>query len=369
MALSGRATPDGTRRFVSRFDAVRESRGYREAWGCSLSSIGLGTYLGSVSREQDAGYLEAAKAAVAGGVNVLDTAINYRHQRSERVLGQALSSFVEGGGAREEVFVSTKGGYLALDADLEDPHQAVHDDYVESGLVTPETLVVDAHCMAPDYLKDQIRRSRQNLALETLDLYYVHNPETQLAQVDRKTFDARLKQAFVALEQAIQRGEIARYGLATWQGLRAPVDHKAHLGLERIVTLAEEAAAEAGAENHGLQAVQAPLNLMMPEAVTVKNQKVAGETVSLAHAVEKLGLGWFTSASIMQGKLAEGLPFRLRDQIGAVGDAAQTALQATRSAPGVTSALVGMAQKKHVESALDLLVGSPPGASGVWPGG
>ncbi len=367
MALSGRAGPDGTRRFVSRFDAIRESRGFREVWDCSLSCVGLGTYLGSVSQEQDRGYLEAAQAALAGGINVLDTAINYRHQRSERVLGEALRAFVEDGGSREEVFVSSKGGYLALDADLEDPHAAVHEEYVASGLVTPENLVVDAHCMGPGYLKEQIRRSRRNLGLETLDLYYVHNPETQLAQVDRETFETRLRDAFVALEQAVGKGQIARYGVATWQGLRAPVDHKAHLGLQRIVALAEEAAREAGNDTHGLAAVQAPLNLMMPEAVTLKNQVVGGETVSLAQAVQKLDLAWFTSASIMQGKLAEGLPLRLRDQIGAVGDAAQTALQATRSAPGVTSALVGMAQRKHVESALDLLTGSPPGASGVWP--
>lgn len=369
MTFPGRADPEGTKRFVSRFDAIRESRGYRSLWGLSLSSVGLGTYLGAVSNEVDAGYREAARAALAGGINVLDTAINYRHQCSERVLGEVLQEYVEAGGSREEYFVATKGGYVPLDAGKEDPHHAVQEEYVDSGLVTPENMVVDAHCMAPEYLEDQIRRSRRNLGLKTLDLYYVHNPETQLAQVDRGRFEKRLSQAFLALEQAVKREEIARYGIATWQGLRAPADHKAHLGLERIVALAEEAAREAGNGSHGFAAVQAPLNLMMPEAVTVRNQKVGDEVVSLAEAVGRLGLGWFTSASIMQGKLAEGLPFRLRDQIGAVGDAAQTALQAARSAPNVTSALVGMGQKKHVDAALELLAGSPPGAMGIWPQG
>ena len=42
------------------------------------------------------------------------------------------------------------------------------------------------HCMSPAYLENQIERSRRNLGMETIDLFYVHNPESQLA-----TFPAR----------------------------------------------------------------------------------------------------------------------------------------------------------------------------------
>ena len=369
--IEGQATPEGTRGYQVRHPQVREAHGYRKSGDLQVSSIGLGTYLGEVSPERDEGYKAAIVAALSGGINVVDTAINYRHQRSERVIHEALREFFEADedpeGRREEVFVATKGGYLPLDGDVEDPHKKVQEDYVESGLVTPETLMVDAHCMEPAYLEDQIGRSRRNLGLETIDLYYVHNPETQLAQVAPQVFEKRLGQAFLALEKNVAAGRIGHYGVATWAGLRAPLDHKAHLSLERMLAAAQDATREAGHEQHHFAAVQAPLNLGMPEAVTEATQRVGDETMPLCRAVQHLGLSWFTSASLMQGKLAEGIPFRLQSMIGAVGDAAQTALQATRSAPGVTSALVGMSSRRHVESALGLLRSSPPGASGVWP--
>jgi aryl-alcohol dehydrogenase-like predicted oxidoreductase len=364
--IPGRATSDGTRAYVSRFPEAREAHAFREVFGLQISSVGLGTYLGEVSKEKDAGYKEAAVAALGEGINVLDTAINYRHQRSERVLAETIREFIGNGGRREEVFVSTKGGYLPLDADVDDPHKKVQEDYIDSGLVTPENLVVDAHCMDAAYLKDQIERSRTNLGLETIDLYYLHNPETQLAQLAPEVFDERMRSAFVALEEAVEAGAIARYGLATWAGLRAPLEHKAHLSLERVIEIAGEAAGQVGRSEHSFKAVQAPLNLMMPEAVTANTQQVEGVEVPLTRAAERLGLAFFASASIMQGRLAEGLPLKLSQMIGAVGDAAQTALQATRSAPGVTTALVGMSQKRHVEAALEVLQ-VVPGASGVWP--
>ena len=55
-----------------------------------LSSIGIGTYLGEPDAATDRGYAQAVVAAVEGGINVIDSAINYRFQRSERSIGAAL---------------------------------------------------------------------------------------------------------------------------------------------------------------------------------------------------------------------------------------------------------------------------------------
>lgn len=53
-----------------------------------------------------------------GGINVIDTAINYRYMRSERVVGAAIKYLIDNHSfSREELFVSSKIGYLPEDSD------------------------------------------------------------------------------------------------------------------------------------------------------------------------------------------------------------------------------------------------------------
>jgi len=54
--------------------------------------LGLGTYLGADDGETDVLYQDAIVRALELGVNVLDTAVNYRHQRSERAIRTALAT-------------------------------------------------------------------------------------------------------------------------------------------------------------------------------------------------------------------------------------------------------------------------------------
>ena len=72
--------------------------------------------------------------------------------------------------------------------------------------------------MAPAYLEDQIERSRANLALETIDLYYLHNIESQRTALPTKAFRERLAKAVGALEGAVSSGRIGAWGIATWDG-------------------------------------------------------------------------------------------------------------------------------------------------------
>src|SRR2546429_6472970 len=57
-------------------------------------------------------------------------------------------------------------------------------EYIQPGIFTAKDLAAGSHCMAPKFLKDQLGRSLKNLRVECLDVYYLHNPETQL---DRKS--------------------------------------------------------------------------------------------------------------------------------------------------------------------------------------
>src|SRR5690348_11394935 len=119
--LPGRATPQATKDYAARF-APRAAHGYfREAAGAlTVSSIGMGTYLGEADAATDRRYTEAAIAAGEGGINFIDTAINYRLQRSERSVGEALRALVARGYKREEFVVCTKARFLTPDAAMPD---------------------------------------------------------------------------------------------------------------------------------------------------------------------------------------------------------------------------------------------------------
>ena len=89
--IAGSATAQGTLRYAARFQGRSAPGHFREIPGGKvLSSIGIGTYLGEPDPCDRQGYAQAIVAAVEGGINVIDSAINYRFQRSERSIGAAL---------------------------------------------------------------------------------------------------------------------------------------------------------------------------------------------------------------------------------------------------------------------------------------
>src|ERR1043165_5235374 len=219
---SGFATADGTARYAQRFPQARP--GFRRAeWvqgisDLTLSSMGIGTYLGETDDASDRSYMAAISEALLSGINVVDAAINYRHQRSERNVGMVLTKLIEAGQLRrDEVLVCTKAGYLSFDGVMPpDPRAYFMKEYVEAGILSPTEIAGGMHCMAPKFLADQLERSRRNLGLETIDVFYVHNPETQLATVAPTQFVERLTNAFRELEKAALAGKIRWYGVASW---------------------------------------------------------------------------------------------------------------------------------------------------------
>jgi aryl-alcohol dehydrogenase-like predicted oxidoreductase len=366
--IYGCATEEGTKRYCGRFEKHHQAGHFRRAsWvpGAGelwLSSIGMGTYLGDPTAELDAAYIEAAIAALQSGTNVLDTAINYRHQRSERNLGAALQQLIHAGTLnRDEVLVCTKAGFLSFDHDMpSDPREYFMREYIEPGLVGPDELAGGMHCMAPRYLENQMQRSLANLGLETLDVFYVHNPESQLGSVSFEIFRRRLLEAFQTLERAVADGKIRYYGTATWNGYRIPSGQVGYMSLEGVVEIAREA----GGENHHFRFAQVPFNLAMPEAYGLHNQGYKGQALSLLEVARQLGVLVVGSATLHQGALTEGLPDFIHQRLGFSHDW-QNAIQFARSAPGLTTALVGMSQKRHVQANL-AVASRPPAAVEEW---
>jgi aryl-alcohol dehydrogenase-like predicted oxidoreductase len=351
-SLFGRATAEGTARFVARHSGDADETFYRPVGEVWLSSIGIGTYLGNWDRETDSGYRESVERAVALGCNVIDTAANYRFQRSERAIGSALSNLCNAGGiGRDELVICTKGGYLPFDGEPPtDVRSYIEETFVRPGIAEFGDFVGGSHCMAPGYLQNQIDQSRRNLNLDCLDVYYLHNPESQLGAVSRDEFAVRLRAAFTLFEQNIAAGKIGAYGVATWNGFRVPANARDYHSLEQMEAIAREVAGE----KHGFRFIQLPYNLAMPEALVSANQTVAGQELSTLEAALELGITAIASGTISQGKLARGLPPELKQMLAADGTDAQAGIQFTRSAPGVTTALVGMSRVSHVDENLQL---------------
>ncbi len=348
MKLAGYATVEGTRRYGDRLVAAGAAHaGHFRA----LSTIGLGTYLGKHDGATDELYQSAIKQAVKAGCNVIDSAINYRCQRSERTIGQALAELIKDGTCRrDEVLIATKGGFIPYDgAPPRDSYAYMQKTFIMPGIFSSSDVVADCHCMTPTYLRHQIDSSLANFGLACLDVYYLHNPEIQLEQVTRDEFMTRMRAAFETLEAAVAQGKLRVYGTATWDGYRVSPKARGHLSLEALVRLAEEV----GGTDHHFRVIQLPYNLGMPEALTWQTQSFNGVTVSLLEAAKALNIYVMISAPILQGRLARGLPAGLPQALGE-GTDAQRALQFVRSTPGIGTALVGMKQADHVRENLTL---------------
>ncbi|MFB6211371.1 MAG: aldo/keto reductase [Halobacteriales archaeon] len=339
------ATNAATRAYRERFQGAFGRAYFRRFADSVVSSIGIGTYLGEPTDAVDDRYRGAITEAIENGINVIDTAINYRHQRSERAVGAAVSAADVD---REALLLATKGGFIPFDGSQPaDPGQYIRSEYLDSGLIDRADLVRGSHCLAPAFIDDQLDRSLANLDVETIDLYYVHNPETQLEAHDRTTVYDQLEAIFEQLERRVNAGDIRHYGVATWNAFRVHTEHKHYLSLAEVIGRARSAAETVGNDASHLRAVQLPFNVEMADAFTVTAQSGAEGDQSALWFAREADIDVFTSASIGQGALAEELPPSVAAELA--GDSTvQRAINFARSAPGVTAALVGMSRPEHV---------------------
>lgn len=366
--FQGFATAGGTERFAARFPRLQRAGHFRQPKDVSgpnelwFSSLGLGTYLGEPDQASDQLYTQAVETALRSGINVIDSAINYRHQRSERSIGAALQNLIDSGAIqRDEVIVCTKAGYLSFDGTVPaDPRAYFMKEYVDTGVLNPSDLAGGAHCMAPRYLENQLERSRNNLGLETIDVFYIHNPESQLGNVPHNTFRARLQDAFATMEKAVRDSKIRWYGIASWNSFRVSNSEQPFISLATCLEIAQQV----GGDQHHFRFIQLPFNLGMPEAFALPVQSDGNQNLSSLEFIRDHGMAGIASASLYQGRLTHDLPPWLAEKFGMSTDA-ERALQFARSAPGILTALVGMGKPAHVHENIRTTL-APPLSSDVF---
>ena len=347
--IAGSATTNGTANFAKRTPKVAKNH-FKQFAGLTLSSIGIGTYLGNVDDSTDVLVKEAIKKSVMAGVNVIDTAINYRSQKAERSVGCAVIELIqEGTISRDELFISTKNGYITNDGDVkEDFWENIQNVLVKPGIIKSGDISSGYHCMTIPYLQDQLNRSLRNLGVECIDLMYLHNAaEGQLQDISKEEFMKKMRDVFEFYESQRKSGKIRYYGMATWDCFRVPQDHAQYISIFDVIRLAREV----GGIDNGFRFIQLPYNMYFDQALTLKNQVLDGDHCTILQASVKLGIGVFASVPLMQAKL---LAPNVLPEFGGLLRPSHRALQFVRSTPGIIAPVVGQKSPEHIEENLQL---------------
>lgn len=346
------ATLEGTEKFF-RFHSIHSDK-KRQLDSLWVSALGAGTYLGDCDEKTDQFYERALISAVSHGVNFFDTANNYRGGRSEKVIGKVLKELEELAIPRDQIVLSTKGGFIPCDDDLENYETYIRSHYIEKGIIGINDIIAHCHCLTPRFIEHELEKSLRHLNVSCLDIYYIHNPEMQCSEITENEFDERMYKLFELMEKKVQENKIRRYGLATWNGFRMKAGAKSLLNLPKLVEFARKIAGE----KHHFKALQLPYNLVMLEAIKMRNQnslvKDDEEKINFIKSAKEHKMSVMVSAPLMQSQLLN-LPRRIFDELPSQTTSLQKALQFVVSTPDVTSAMVGMKGASHVHENVKVL--------------
>jgi aryl-alcohol dehydrogenase-like predicted oxidoreductase len=297
-AISGYATAEGTARYARRFmDPPTASDHPEQAYVCfgatglTNSRLGFGCYRVDSS---DPEYAAAMRKALQEGINVIDTSTNYMDGDSERLVGSILRELTAGRQLlRDELIVVSKIGYVQG----ENLKQARARE--QAGTPYPDMVKYGDgiwHCIHPEFLADQLTASLDRLALETLDVCLLHNPEYFLSEAarhgnqdlerHRELFYRRIEEAFSYLETQVATGRIGWYGVSSNTVTAVAHDSEA-TSLTRFVEAAERGALVHGHSSHHFAVLQCPMNLFEAGAFFIPNTGADSKETVLEAAAQR----------------------------------------------------------------------------------
>jgi len=348
------ATTQNTLNFAKKFSTYKDF--YIKHNDLIFSKLGLGTFNAEPYKEENYvfHYIESVKQAVRSGINLIDTASNYRYSQSEKEIGIALHEMMSDEEVkREELIICSKGGFIQLDFPFpQNPYEWIESNIIEQNLATKDDIELDQHCMTPDFLEWSCRRSLDNLGVKSLDIYFLHNPEMQFLKLGEKKFYKMIEKIFERFEKLRDEGLFSSYGVAVWNGFSSKTDEL--ISLEKLVSIAQNA----GGSKHGFKYIQSPFNMGKTDIYTQSTQSVNESTCTLLQAAHRLGIGVISSSSLLQMNLFKS---SFTPECGVILDESMTlssdiqlALQFVRSTPGIISSLFGSVVPLHVKQNVDI---------------
>jgi aryl-alcohol dehydrogenase-like predicted oxidoreductase len=142
------------------------------------------------------------------------------------------------------------------------------------------------HCIAPDFLADQLTASLERLAFPSVDVLLLHNPEYFLTDAAhrgvprdeaRAAFYERIRRALKHLESEVAAGRIGAYGISS-NTFVVPRDNEDAVSLERVLENA----------GPGFAVVQLPFN---PLETGAREPIHTADGRSVLDVAKKAGLG------------------------------------------------------------------------------
>ncbi len=226
-----------------------------------MSSFAFGTYRVS---DQNPLHIQALKEALYSGVKLIDTSSNYTDGGAERAIAKALGSIED---EYRDVEIVSKFGYI------QGTNMLLHKEnsFEEVVEYSPECY----HSIAPSFMRDQLKRSLERLELNKIDCYLLHNPEYYIYDAVKRNIPKeerleelykRIYKVFVALEQEVANETIGSYGISS-NSFSKESSADDFLPYEDLITLAKNAAIEAGNEKHSFTTIQLPINLLEQEGL------------------------------------------------------------------------------------------------------
>jgi len=140
-----------------------------------VSAVGFGSWVTGGSNwgaADDAGSIDAIRAAIDSGVNLIDTAPVYGAGHAEELVGKAVA------GRREQVVLSTKCGLLIDER--------------------------NRRSLAPDSIRREADASLRRLGTDVIDVYFCHWPDK----------DTPIEESVGALADLRDQGKIRAFGLS-----------------------------------------------------------------------------------------------------------------------------------------------------------
>ncbi len=354
--LTGSATPAASEAWCKEHE-LQNHEACGTIDGLHVSRIGWGTNSGEVKNIVDLKYESALPLVIEGGINLIDTSPAYRCRRSQLAVGKALQRVVSRGMIRrEELVLVTQAGWLAFDRKEEEPAPFLNKRLLPELKLQASDFVGSVWSLHPDWIRYQYTLACKLLQVEHCDVLLLSAPEVGLRKGDRQQWLEELRQAFHCCEGLRKEGRIRCWGIATLDGFRVDAKGRTMLELQELLDLAQGV----GGTDHGFRVLQLPFSLGQLDLLNATQRNG-----TLIEVIERAGLALLGALPLGQGQLTVGLPGSLQAAFGNLVSDAQRALQFARSAPALTSTLVGMKTREHIEENLAVQK-TPPLKNKEW---